>query len=823
MAEPRTLIDFFGGDWRGVLVPILQRDFAQGRPDEVEVRTRFLRALREALERVHAASGNPLDLDFVYGYREPDAPYFIPIDGQQRLTTLFLLHWYLAIRDRESAHFRAWSKPDEADAARFRYEVRSSAEDFFNGLVEAELALEALLSVDEGAIDALSKTIEDQHWYYLSWKLDPTVSACLVMLDAIHAEFSDAPSGLYRRLVDSRNPAITFQFLDLQDFGLGDDLYIKMNARGRKLTDFEVFKSELEGYVRSHEELAGETAGPDALPLHEYLGSCLDSKWLQWLWGLLHRENLDSVDRAWTRQIDPQMLNLLRGIAIATYPTGEATAEAARRIDRALEDLHNGVVTSFPAYEALGAVTPDFVRALVALFDRWIGPAGGTRTWLGPETYYKEWETIRRLREDRPRARGERTKPRASVTYEELVCFAAWCLSLRSGDEPQADLHDWMRVVCNLARATAIDGGESLRRALGSLRRLHAAGPILENLAHGGSVEFFLGQQVREERLKAQLILRNEGAWRPLIEEAETHPYFRGQIEFVFAFCGLLERWLPGGHCDWGDDDDASFRAAFSETWVRVLKLFPRSDKGEYKGPGKHRWERALLCRGDYLLRKGSNSSLLNDQDSRVSWKRFLRADRDDDWRIEKRRYFGEVLAHLDPTSGETVEKSLDDFIAAGIQDNGDGTHGWREILVSHPEMLQFCGKRWLRFDSRSRIFLLAGVRRATHMGLRTWDLALTMKSPVEQGDFAPFDRIDAPPVWGVCEEPYALLTASGQPTLNLVVTQRNGMFWVASEVDRLGPDDAWKEACTATPARFAEWLKEHLARMQTQVEDLHR
>lgn len=50
------------------------------------------------------------------------------------------------------------------------------------------------------------------------------------MLDAIHNKFYES-EGLFARLVDDDRPAITFLLLDLENFGLSDDLYIKMNAR----------------------------------------------------------------------------------------------------------------------------------------------------------------------------------------------------------------------------------------------------------------------------------------------------------------------------------------------------------------------------------------------------------------------------------------------------------------------------------------------------------------------------------------------------------------------------------------------------------------
>ena len=36
---------------------------------------------------------------------------------------------------------------------------------------------------------------------------------------------------------------ITFHLLDLAEFDMGDELYVKMNARGKNLSDFKNFKA----------------------------------------------------------------------------------------------------------------------------------------------------------------------------------------------------------------------------------------------------------------------------------------------------------------------------------------------------------------------------------------------------------------------------------------------------------------------------------------------------------------------------------------------------------------------------------------------------
>lgn len=74
-----------------IVIPKIQRDYAQGRStlEAVRVRNKFLDALYNAVE------GTPITLDFVYGNIDKNG-VLTPLDGQQRLTTLFLLHWFAA-------------------------------------------------------------------------------------------------------------------------------------------------------------------------------------------------------------------------------------------------------------------------------------------------------------------------------------------------------------------------------------------------------------------------------------------------------------------------------------------------------------------------------------------------------------------------------------------------------------------------------------------------------------------------------------------------------------------------------------------------------
>ena len=132
-ATPHTFIDIFEANptenddifIKGIDIPIIQRDYAQGREnDEVtRIRSRFLDTLRRAL-----MEDSPITLDFVYGEINDDG-YLIPLDGQQRLTTLFLLHWYVSKHEGIS--------PEKCSFLdRFSYDTRYSAREFCKKLAQ---------------------------------------------------------------------------------------------------------------------------------------------------------------------------------------------------------------------------------------------------------------------------------------------------------------------------------------------------------------------------------------------------------------------------------------------------------------------------------------------------------------------------------------------------------------------------------------------------------------------------------------------------------------------------------------------------------------
>lgn len=284
-----TFVDIFSSDFpvdgenvqlNKIVIPIIQRDYAQGRRDSnVErIRLRFLDSLKNAI------TNNPITLDFVYGDIDPNG-VMTPLDGQQRLTTLFLLHWYAAKRENIA-------KDEYGVLSNFSYETRYSARDFCDLLVN---------KYTPSFKHVISEEIIDQAWFPLDWTKDPTISSMLVMLDAIHNTFTEVPE-IWNRL---KSGAISFYFLPIKDMGLTDELYIKMNSRGKPLTQFEHFKAELEHGLREIDENVAKR-----------IMRKIDIDWTDMLWQYRSTDNV----------IDDEFLRYFRFVCdIICYQLGGTT------------------------------------------------------------------------------------------------------------------------------------------------------------------------------------------------------------------------------------------------------------------------------------------------------------------------------------------------------------------------------------------------------------------------------------------------------------------------------------------------------------------
>lgn len=204
---------------RNIQIPLLQRDYVQGGRESVIVP--FLEQLVSAVLNEDCT----VNLNYIYGYEEEDG--FIPIDGQQRLITLWLLHLY--IYSQRSLFF----------PVDLKFESREFADAFSKKLKEKLSDALKLTGVN------LKDYIVDSPWFVTGWLYDATVANMLEALNKIHEIIGGIPAS------DIYTQNISFDFLNIKEVGLDDDVYVKMNGRGRPLTYFENLKSWMDEQVKT--------------------------------------------------------------------------------------------------------------------------------------------------------------------------------------------------------------------------------------------------------------------------------------------------------------------------------------------------------------------------------------------------------------------------------------------------------------------------------------------------------------------------------------------------------------------------------------------
>lgn len=287
-------------------IPYIQRDYVQGRkwkdPDALAKRDEFVMALFTALLK----DERPLIIDFIYGYIDPNNS-FVPLDGQQRLTTLFLLHWilnytYKRIHQDDAEKYNEQSKL----LSEFGYVTRISSQQFCVNLAQQPI----LLSDDDENKDVyellkqIDAVIQNQSWFAANSKFDPTVQAMLQMLVAMGECLGKEP---FRGKIDEMletlyfipkedEPArgIVFDKLDIHDLHQTDELYIKMNARGKQLTPFENWKSEFCDMLSKHYDREYKPGSSYRV----YFSNQIEHDWTDFFWTYAVDSYLKEIEEA---------------------------------------------------------------------------------------------------------------------------------------------------------------------------------------------------------------------------------------------------------------------------------------------------------------------------------------------------------------------------------------------------------------------------------------------------------------------------------------------------------------------------------------------
>lgn len=496
----RTLKTLFtegvgGNSLKRIVIPKIQRSYAQGRKEEAQVRKSILEELFKTIKE-----NKDIELNFIYGSLKDNGIYEL-LDGQQRITTLFLLYLYAHLQEKGELPF--WFKEDEK--VRLTYETRNSSRDFINELCK-------LNKLTDEEKQTPSEYIKNQRWYSNAFRLDPTIEAMLTMLDAIYEHYKKECI-----LIADKLDLIRFYALNLNDFNLTEELYIKMNARGLPLTPFENFKADLVGYYKPAKD-----ASQQELESWLDFATKLDTKWIDIFWD---KESSD-------KEVDQQYFRFFYRVATLlsiVFSQKDTTAEKMNsnpefdffRQESETQSNDKARYLGFKSYQTLfEALGKDKSKEILTLLL----------------DTFKSYPTIL---EDAKAAWGEQITPFADLknySQKNSVVFAGivmYILTQEASPKGNKDFEHWMRMVWNIVENTNIDGVVPQVNTIRALYNLisNSKGDIYEHLAQQN--ESFTAS-INEEIRKAKLIIQDK-RFEEILREQEKHPFFKGFAGVVLS------------------------------------------------------------------------------------------------------------------------------------------------------------------------------------------------------------------------------------------------------------------------------------------------
>lgn len=683
-----------------ICIPEIQRDYAQGRDNEkvCEIREGFINALIP----VFAGGQENINLDFIYGYERNGA--FEPLDGQQRLTTLFIIHWLFRPDNCEDlTENDQWhSKP----RSRFRYATRKSSSEFCDALVvrsasellrqwtdwnkKTEDSGQAEDKCQEKPFSDFIRTSEE--WFKWTWRYDPTVEAMLKMMDTI-LEILDDNKIKFSAVKYENLDHIKFHKLNLdgriftqmgleeREFKLGEDLYVKMNARGKELSDFDKLKSTLEDELQRQKAEGGIDGD-----VEKDWRNNIDGRWMTYFWQTRGEDGVVAVEDRFRRflnrmialQLDDALgdENLqeedilkkrwheLKGLCQSTEDS-----DIDKVVERYVSTLHHARF-----FEGKDPHGHKFIRLD---FKRIIADVNSILQWVDAEQKNAKDITQIACQELKwePDDRGSMLPLAESFPHDRRLELSAILSFVRNVDVwqmnenqgVQKDFCDWMRFVrnCSLPRnlTQQIDKPykeANARRAfslwmeLFKQRSLATQGYtmrdfIADALQYAHGIE---NASVEEEKLKVRL-KKNDEEWECVLNAAESNRYLWGQLRAPL---------------NWSKNPDGTHDIEkFKYYTDRLNQIFPMADAL------KDKFWKAMLCIEDYRF-SGKRTLGIFDNDRDVSWKRFMRDEQDG--------VCAPVLKKFIDSWKDYPNETFSEFLDRFLMDRSGGITDWRKYVI---------------------------------------------------------------------------------------------------------------------------------------------
>lgn len=219
------------------IIPELQRDYVWKKSDVKDI----LSSLDEAFD--NDTNEKPY-LGFIYAYNDKDYAFkYFLVDGQQRMTTIFLL--FVACYHKLRKHL-----PDyilKNNKLKIDYKVRQITHDF----------LISFVNHCEEYPEAYEFDICNQVWFHNEYSYDKTIMNIVNNYNFIRSwlnKYSDEQISKFVKFIEDK---VELSYFDIENGRQGEDIYIYLNSRGLNLEPNETFKakylSKIEDFAQKQE------------------------------------------------------------------------------------------------------------------------------------------------------------------------------------------------------------------------------------------------------------------------------------------------------------------------------------------------------------------------------------------------------------------------------------------------------------------------------------------------------------------------------------------------------------------------------------------
>lgn len=216
------------------LLSSIKKNFDEKEKNKIEILINDIELTNETvltfLKQEYERLKHNVKIGFIYAYHDRDfAGKFFLIDGQQRITTLFLVLLYLYKRTDRSDDFRNLFYKD--GILKLDYKVREQSHDFMLDFVECELC------------DRDYKT--SVKYYANEYEKDITIQNIIHNYKVINKVLGSFELKLKEEFLSYVENFVELNYFDTHLSEQGEQLYIYMNSRGEQLSYQEIIRAEL--------------------------------------------------------------------------------------------------------------------------------------------------------------------------------------------------------------------------------------------------------------------------------------------------------------------------------------------------------------------------------------------------------------------------------------------------------------------------------------------------------------------------------------------------------------------------------------------------